>query len=255
MKNLKKCFTLFIPVLFLATGNVQGQALSLANNNVLSWISQDSKNEILSAIPENLSKPISEAAAAATCFCKVSFKDLSGHTSATFGVCLDLTGVVNKTYGTMSESNQVDCKNRCATATTALSTAQKQAAADYACGAGVSDATPIRSYSAVGTQAYRIAKSIGFLVNTPEQSTTTCKCPAGWKSNTSGQDGGVTTDTKCYKMVCGPMNINPLPPNNTAIGTWGLVRGNQIQAWGTLANGGAAECKTHVYFPKECKIQ
>lgn len=78
----------------------------------------------------------------------------------------------------------------------------------------------------------------------------TCHCPKGWLSNdysgtgTVNVDGGATnhTTTACKKMACGPLGIRPPAPNGTPIGTWGFTWGDEIWAYGTTANGGAAVC-------------
>ena len=256
MKNQKKCFALLLSIFFLVNGNAQDQALSLATSADLSWASQSQTAYLKPKISDIVLTPMPEPLATATCFCKISYDDLSGKQSAT-NVCLDLTGTVNKSYTgvtPMQESNQVDCQTRCKNTTTALSSTQVQAIANAACDAGKPEMF-IRSYSAVGTKNYRMAKSLGYLHNSPEVSQITCKCRAGWISNTSFQDGGVTADGKCYKAICGPMNTTQLPPNNTPIGTWGFVRGNLIIMWGTPANGGAPDCTKIVLFPKVCNIQ
>lgn len=73
-----------------------------------------------------------------------------------------------------------------------------------------------------------------------------CTCPSGWISNTSQQDGGVTTDSRCKKMVCQPIKITPLPPDGTALnskgelGSWGFVSGTLLFAWGSRENGGGS---------------
>ncbi|MBK6975829.1 MAG: hypothetical protein IPH28_00915 [Cytophagaceae bacterium] len=70
-----------------------------------------------------------------------------------------------------------------------------------------------------------------------------CKCPLGWVSNTTQKEGDITKDGKCKKMVCGPIDIKPLPKNGTEIGNWGFIWGNGIWVWGTKENGGAPVCK------------
>lgn len=68
-----------------------------------------------------------------------------------------------------------------------------------------------------------------------------CHCPKGWLSNTTNQDGGVTTDGRCKKLVCGPIAVIP-PPDGTQLGNWGFTWGNTLWAYGTKENGGAVIC-------------
>lgn len=71
-----------------------------------------------------------------------------------------------------------------------------------------------------------------------------CTCPSGWISNTSQQDGGVTTDGRCKKLACQPIQVTPLPRDGTALnsngdlGSWGFVSGTLLFAWGSRENGG-----------------
>lgn len=193
----------------------------------------------------------------ATCFCVVSYNDLTGQTGRS-GVCMDLTATVNKTYNgllPMKDENRKDCQKRCSDAAYNLTPAQKQAIADCACAAGVASGTAIRAYGAVGTKEYQSDQALGILVNTPAVSQTTCKCPAGWMSNTTNIDGGVTGDGHCKKIVCQPISITPFPANGTQLGNWGFAWGNALYAWGTAANGGAATCTTVITQPKQCRLQ
>lgn len=70
-----------------------------------------------------------------------------------------------------------------------------------------------------------------------------CKCPEGWLSNTNNENGGVTTDGRCKKMICGPIDLKPLPKNGTQIGdNLGFIWGNEIWWYGTKENGGLPIC-------------
>jgi hypothetical protein len=192
---------------------------------------------------------------AATCFCIISYDDLHYKLQRT-GVCYDLTQAVNKTYSGVNQqgsANQNDCKARCNATVASLISVETQKIADCACAAGKPTGTPLRGYSAVGTKAYVVAnESMGKLQNTPEIKVTTCKCPTGWLSNTN-IDGGVTTDGKCKKHV-GTITSNILPPDGTALGTWGFTWGNGIWAYGSVANGGEPACTTVVTQPNVCKL-
>lgn len=192
----------------------------------------------------------------ATCFCKVSYDNLSGEKNAT-GVCLDLTGVVNKQYcgwNRQSLTNQQDCSQRCTNAVSALTAAQKQAVADCMCSNGKPTGARATAYSAVGTKEYNSAAPLGTLTNSPAIIQTTCTCPQGWLSNTNNQNGGITTDGKCKKAVCGPIvGCDPLP-NGTPIGNWGFTWDNWIYTWGTPTNGGKPNCVSVTLFPRVCKL-
>src|SRR5687767_12031771 len=150
----------------------------------------------------------SEASAAATCFCKISWHDLRWQTSAS-GVVLDLTSAVGKTYygpGQQSEDHQRACVTLCGAA--AAPYIKSQSVANTACAAGVPNNSDLRAYSAVGTKAYREAYApaspapvyIGKLLNHPQVNQTTCTCPAGWMANPTNALGGVTSDGRCKKM-------------------------------------------------------
>jgi hypothetical protein len=71
-----------------------------------------------------------------------------------------------------------------------------------------------------------------------------CRCPAGWLSNTSNEEGGITKDGLCKKMICGPINIKPYPANGTQVsGNIGFFWDGNLYWYGTKANGGAVVCK------------
>jgi hypothetical protein len=51
-------------------------------------------------------------------------------------------------------------------------------------------------------------------------------CPGGWTLDASGPG-----DLKCRRNV-GHLTAEPLPPNGTAIGSWGVVLGSDVWQWG-----------------------
>lgn len=204
-----------------------------------------------------------EAEAAATCFCKISKDNLaiSGNTTSS-GVCKDLTSQIGKTYAGVypqHNDNQEDCNNRCKQAIMPLIgvpisnpsysgiNSQRQSVATACCALGAASGSQIYAFSAVGTKAYRsvpqgaAAQLIGTLSNSP--AVTQTACPAGWLANMTNVNGGITADGKC-KKVSGSISIVPLPTSGSQIGAYGFTWGNQVYAWGTQANGGAAVTTT-----------
>jgi hypothetical protein len=250
---------LILLVLSINFYSIHAQFLSkqsaLVNDKDLVWDNMPNyENEKLPKNPDG--EKVQEIIGTATCFCVVSFNNLTGQTGRS-GVCLDLTGTVNKSYSgllPMKDDNRKDCQTRCSDAAAKLSATQKQAIADCACSNGVGTGTTIRAYGAVGTKEYQSDQSLGTLTNNAQVSNTTCKCPVGWLSNTTNIDGGITTDGNCKKIVCQPIGVAP-PPNGTPVGTWGFIWGNALYAIGSNVNGGAANCVTVVVSPKVCKLQ
>ncbi len=254
---MKKIFFLLMTSVLLYSVNAQnafGQSNWIANAGL---ISQGNLNDANSPVPKNPEAPaIQEINATATCFCVISYNDLTDQQTRS-GVCMDITNIVHTTYSGVfpeKDDNRKDCQKKCSDAAYNLSAAQKQAIADCACAAGVGNGTPIRAYSAVGVKRYQSDQAMGTLVNTPAVVQTTCRCPVGWLANTSNIDGGVTTDGKCKKLVCGPIAVAP-PADGTQVGSWGFTWGNSLWAYGSAANGGAALCRTLVISPKVCKLQ
>jgi hypothetical protein len=185
------------------------------------------------------------AQASATCFCKISYNDLGGATSAS-GVCKDLTADVNTSYSGLTQqsaANQNDCTNKCNAK--AMPYHANQAIASCACAAGAVTNTIVRAYAGVGTKAYASADTIGVLVDHPAVTTVVYTCPATWLADATNVAGGVTTTGKCKKLSAQPMTITPVPANGTAVGSYGFTWGNALWAWGTAANGGAPTAVSH----------
>lgn len=111
----------------------------------------------------------------------------------------------------------------------------------------------ITAYAAVATKEYKTAQT-RVITNTPAVVVTTCTCPKGWLSNTTNQDGGVTTDGRCKKTWCMTTTGIPGPENGTQIGSWGFVWENSIWVYGTAENGGAPTCCTVAKTSAVCKI-
>jgi hypothetical protein len=183
-----------------------------------------------------------------TCFCKISSDNLQGANNATH-VCNDLTSNVGVHYNAgqtplAQDKREADCSTKCSTA--AAQYAQpgplKQAVAACACGNGAPNGANIYAWSAVGTGPYKTSAPIIAPLHRTAAVVQT-KCPAGWLANMTNVDGGVTADGKC-KKYSGPLGVTPVPPNGTALGTYGFSWGNGVYAWGTTANGGAAVTTT-----------
>lgn len=191
--------------------------------------------------------------ASATCFCKMSSDNLSGQSGST-GIVMEITGEINHTYSGMNPQNnynQEDCRNRCRD--TAAGYFKSPAVAAAACAAGVAHNTYIRAFSQVGVKAFKEAHAIGVLNNTPPQTVTTCTCPAGWYNNANVL-GGITPDGRCKKLAGKSIGISPLPPDGTAIGSWGFTWGDELWAYSTPQNGGAPACITVVNAPAVCQF-
>ena len=170
------------------------------------------------------------------------------------------TGALGSAYNTNCNVNvqnhKSDCCGRVKNALAVLTAAQKQSIATCLCNSG-RPAGPVFAYYAIGTKPYeQCDNKIATIVRPPAYSVTTCTCPAGWLANPTNVDGGVTSDGKCKKGVCGPWNATaiPPPPNGTAIGTWGFTWSNGIYVWGTTANGGAPNCVTVNYPAGPCSV-
>jgi hypothetical protein len=184
------------------------------------------------------------------CFGVISYDDLKDHNHAT-GVCYNFGDMgVNYNWPCITDKHNSDCCLRVQQKAVALTAAQLQSIANCYCSAGKPNGYVVEAWSAVGNGDYQRCQEVGTLVNTP--AVVQCNCPKGWLSNTDGQDGGVTTDGKCKKIVCQPVNISPLPPDGTPVGNWGFMWGNALYAWGNASNGGNPICK--VIHPAVCEI-
>jgi len=139
------------------------------------------------------------------------------------------------------------CQNACVTATTALNL---QATANNLChpSYNVPNGSTVRTYYLAASGTYQFAAAVGVLTNTPLIPSSQWKCPPTWNSNTSNQLGGITTDQRCKKLV-GSISGVPAPANGTQLGSWGFTWGNEVWAYGTSANGGAA---FHPSTPAQC---
>jgi hypothetical protein len=170
---------------------------------------------------------------------------------------MDLTAQVGKTYGgpsQQSEYNQDDCRRRCKIVADIVGEKNVRIAA---CAAGVVTwpptwLAPLNAWSRVGIRPYRLARDFGTLISKPELKQKVCTCPQGWLSNTTNVAAGVTSDGRCKRLAAKPININPLPSDGTAVGSWGFTWGNELWAWGSTVNGGGAGCVDVITQQREC---
>ena len=184
---------------------------------------------------------------------------MEGATTAdTFNV--DLTAQVGISYGGLfqqSEEAQRDCAQRCRAQVVAFSS-QSSNAGPF-CAAGVPNHSYLYGYSKVGTRVYRQARDESkspnpfyfLLRNIPQQVSVYFTCPPGWYTFLTNALGGTSSDSRCKKLA-GHLTLNPLPANGTLLGDWGASWGNEIWAWGTQANGGAATKSTYYGAAAEC---
>jgi hypothetical protein len=234
--------------------NARTKTNTTVNPNDVEWSTQ---SKVADSVP--LPNTAARFTLAATCFCDVSFIDLTNikefHPEV---ICLDLTAFVHTKYDgldALSDKNRNECNRKCTDVAVAAYPTFKPAITNFVCGLNVPNGSFIRAFSSIGRKGYKTSQHLGVVVNTPAVTTTTCNCSTGWVSNTSNINGGVTTDNKCRKLVCGPINATPAAPNGTPIGTWGVMWDNSVYVWGTAANGGMPVCTCVVTAPKICKIE
>lgn len=153
----------------------------------------------------------------------------------------------NYDWPCQTAAHRTNCCERVKAFVAALTSAQREAILQCLCAKGITNGTPINVTSAVGTGEYQsCGDPIGTFYQQPAYDVTTCKCPPGWLANTTNVDGGVTSDGKCKKGVCG-WDATAFPPPSadaTPVGTWGFTWGNGLYAWGTADNHGKASCAT-----------
>jgi hypothetical protein len=154
---------------------------------------------------------------------------------------------------TQISNYQLSCKSDAIQRATQMWNTSKANYAQQACGMHMPSGSTFRVYYQVAGGTRTFATQLGTLTSQQAQQQTTCNCPQGWLSNTNGQDGGVTMDNKCKKMV-GTITLNP-PPPNTNLGTWGFSVGPAIWAWGSQSNGGAPNCNTTTSGQTVCTAQ
>ena len=189
---------------------------------------------VLGQVQATQSQSKLQAQAAYQC-CYISANNIANHTTPS-GALYALNVI-----------NSVPCQNGCVGATTAL---DLQVTADTLCNPtyNVPNGSLVRTYYKSPSGTYQLAATVGVLTNTPLIPSTQWKCPPTWLSNTSNQLGGITTDQRCKKQVATISGV-PSPPIGTQLGSWGFTWGNEVWAYGTSANGGAA---FHPSTPAQC---
>lgn len=230
MKNITSI--LFFSILLLS--NLWSQDSSNRDLEDYNWESE-LKTEV--AIPDSY-KPQAKA----TCFCVVSYKDITNQRRRD-GVCLDLTKKVNKTYKGLSpqrEKNRNDCNKRCTKAAASLSNSTLVKVAKCACTKGVKNGTRIQAYSSVGNRKYRTSQYLGTLENIAPVSNTNCTCKTGEIYD--------KPNNKCKKIVCS-LDEKPFPSNGTKIGNWGFTWEGNIWKWSQ------ANCITTQVSPGSCRLK
>ena len=180
-----------------------------------------------------------------TCWCKIVRANSNG--SVTDIMSLD-TGLTFHTLVPTS-GDRGDCRNACG----ALYDSNKQAIADAACNANMTNDSDIRALWYIGTQNSNQVRQQSLQVHHGRY------CPPAWMSNTNNQYGGATQDNRCKKEFAitgtNPPLANPVtpPPNGTPIGNWGFYWNGAMVAYGTAANGGAPGPETP-NLPKYCAL-
>jgi hypothetical protein len=174
------------------------------------------------------------------CVCYLSVNSLTNNTSPA-GSLYSVSSPA-----TISANSPSQCQSACA----ARATSNLQAEASNLCIGGpynVPNGTTVRGYYKY-TGTFQFAAVLGVLTNTPLVSSAQWQCPPTWYSNTALQLGGITGDQKCKKMA-GSISGVSAPANGTQLGSWGFTWGNELWAWGSAANGGAA---FHPFTPAQC---
>jgi hypothetical protein len=191
--------------------------------------------------------------ASATCWCKAyigsSPDDQNSHEA---NVLYDLTNAVGLTFAGFNPQDNTSHRAACRGSCKGNAEATQQNIASYACTHGVADGRYIGAYATLGARPLQ-NDFFKKLVNRPADPV--CKCPAGWMSNITNQNGDVSSDGKCKKNL-GNILIPPFPPLGTPIGTWGFTWADGVYVWGTPENGGA--CSPFLPFPplpRICKFE
>lgn len=173
------------------------------------------------------------AAEAGTCSCKITNQPLNPN--ASFGVCKTLNPT-SYSPGPFTNAQQIAgaCAQYCSQQ---LSSQNTQSLAAACCQIGTQNGTHVTAYSAFDATGVTLVRDYGPLTRA-SSSGGTATCPAGWLADPTGAPG-LTTNGKCRKAA-GTITFAPLPPNGTAVGSYGVVLGNTLYVWGNAANGGGA---------------
>ncbi|HVQ10031.1 MAG TPA: hypothetical protein VMS43_16520 [Allosphingosinicella sp.] len=193
-------------------------------------------------------RPVQVAPSAYACTCIVSTNQVNLSPVA--------TGVIPPAITLPPQADRNQCHTACLAAS--IPHLRSPIAEAAACSAGATHGSRVYSFHmSTGPSTdnwankYVITYMLGEIERYPGSSSVQTRCPAGWLSNTSNQPGDVTYDGRC-KRLAGSLTVNPLPANGTQLGAWGFSWVNEMWAYGTAANGGAAQQIT-VNVPPICR--
>ncbi len=191
-----------------------------------------------------------DASAAAHCFCSLACQDNTNYKSTPLkGWLWDSATLATYTgLDQQGDKNQTDCNTRCTK--TCLETWNKGNAGPLACSKGCANGSLVACWSKVGTREWKSAQGIGNLVNTPNQFSTTYKCPPGTRNDNWVDGGPIGAGKKCVFVACDHYPTfppNTYPPNGTQIGswgfTWGQFIGQHVNPIATTVQTASAVCK------------
>lgn len=210
-------------------------------------------------LPPTLAAPVrvstQKALPSYQCNCLIHIANLTGQNTA------GGAGALQNFLPASSQPNANACQSWCSAKAAQYVHPQSlsQATATQACLAGAqSGATVLAYYKTTGmpqtspfANTYQPAVALGVLIKAPAVVKQGWRCPPTWISNTSNQLGDFTDDQRCKRMA-GSITISPAPANGTQLGDWGFSWGNEVWAYGSTANGGAATFGTFVVTPQQC---
>ncbi|MFY9826771.1 MAG: hypothetical protein WAM82_35785 [Thermoanaerobaculia bacterium] len=158
-----------------------------------------------------------------TCFCRLAL--LSGSDPMTGGVEIrdwQSLHVYNSSPFEMTEFQVKNCASRC------LEMAQKDPSFSDPAGLckKVGHAFDGRRQATARLQDMAPVRAFFVPLKCCPVATGPVACPSGWTVDASGPAG-----LKC-RRTAGHLAAEPLPPNGTAIGTWGIVLGSDVWQWG-----------------------
>jgi hypothetical protein len=191
-----------------------------------------------------------EALAEAHCFCSLACQDNTNLKGSPVRGWLWDSGSLATYRGLdqQGDKNQTDCNTLCTRK--CFATWNKANAASLACSKGCVNGAAVTCWSKVGTREWKSAQQVGTLTNTPAQTNTTYRCPAGTRSDNWVDGGPIAAGKKCTFVACDHYQTFPpktYPPNGTAIGSWGFTWGEfigqHIDPIATTVQTASAVCK------------